>query len=144
MNNLNLAIVGSRSMVDYNFFSLMLMELIPSAKRANLIISGGAKGADSCGYKFARENNLKIKIFTPDWNLYGKKAGMMRNTDIISNSNMVIVFWDGKSAGTKDSIEKAKRTNKKLIVVYFKLLVSCYINEVPQFEAKLRKVMHYN
>ena len=58
-------------------------------------------------------------IFRPDWDRYGKAAGIIRNKDIVENSNMVIAFWDGKSKGTASSIELAKKMDKNLKIVYF-------------------------
>ena len=37
------------------------------------IISGGAKGADYLGERFAKENGYNLRIFKANWNKYGKK-----------------------------------------------------------------------
>jgi hypothetical protein len=45
-----------------------------------VIISGGAKGADSLGERYAQERGLEVKVFRADWDKYGKRAGILRNT----------------------------------------------------------------
>ena len=77
------------------------------------------------------KKHIKKLIFKANWkdmsppcvvkqNQYGEYnalAGMKRNTYIIENSDLVIAFWDGKSTGTKDSINKAKLLNKEIIII---------------------------
>jgi predicted Rossmann fold nucleotide-binding protein DprA/Smf involved in DNA uptake len=112
-----LAIVGSRNFDDY---ALLNEKLAPYKDVAGLVVSGGAKGADSLGEKWAKENNIPVKIFYPDWKKYGRAAGLVRNKEIINNAEVVIAFWDGQSSGTKSSIELAKKAGKKVEVVLFK------------------------
>lgn len=113
-----IAIIGSRSFNEYNKVKEVLNIAIKKLKDKDImIVSGGAKGADTLGEQYADDNNYKKNIIKPNWIKYGKIAGMIRNTEIIENSDLVIAFWDGKSPGTKDSISKAKNFNKKLIVV---------------------------
>ena len=47
-------------------------------------------------------------------------AGFMRNTDIINEAELVVAFWDGQSKGTKDSIDKAEKQNKRVLTITFK------------------------
>lgn len=51
---------------------------------------------------------------------------MIRNSLIIDSSELVIAFWDGKSKGTQDSIGKARKSGKKLIIVNTNSLVSFF------------------
>lgn len=83
------------------------------------IISGGAQGADSLAAKFARQNNIKLTEFLPDWENLGKAAGMIRNEKIISESNFVLAFYDGYSPGTKNSLNLARKMKKPTMIIYF-------------------------
>lgn len=114
-----IAIVGSRSFNDYEFLKKEVDKITYDITDEIKIISGGARGADSLAEKYANERNLKVEVIKPDWQKYGKIAGMLRNSDIIVCADIVIAFWDGKSPGTKDSINKAKKLNKKVIVINF-------------------------
>src|SRR5690606_22296767 len=124
LNTMKIAIIGSRTFLDYELLSDTIKNYL---SENNLIIksvvSGGAKGADTLAEKFALENTIEMIVFKPDWKRFGKRAGFMRNTLIIENSDVVFAFWDGKSSGTKDSIEKAKSLNKKVIITHYENLI---------------------
>jgi hypothetical protein len=113
---MKLAIVGSRDFDDYELVDKLCAHLVERFD-VNAIVSGGAKGADKLGERFARQYGLDMIVFKPDWQQFGKRAGYLRNVDIIEASNIVIAFWDGQSKGTKHSIDIATKAKKFLIVV---------------------------
>jgi len=112
------AIIGSRTFNDYNLLKKIMNE-IDESETIDIIISGGAKGADSLGEQYADEVGIEKLIFPALWEKYGRKAGPLRNTDIINNSDIVVCFWDGKSTGTLDSINKAKASKKDVHIIRF-------------------------
>jgi len=117
VNENNLAIIGSRNFNNYSYAKTKILEIIKNYKiPISKIISGGANGADKIAEIFAKKFNIPIEVISADWS-EGKKAGVIRNTDIIKKSDYVIAFWDGQSKGTLDSINKAKRLNKRLFIV---------------------------
>ena len=81
------------------------------------IVSGGAKGIDRCASDYAKEHDLKLTEFLPEYERYGRGAPLKRNLRIIEYEDLVIAFWDGKSRGTKFVIEQCRRQNKKVTVV---------------------------
>lgn len=109
---MRVAVIGSRGFDNYELVSKTLSNI-----DITLLISGGAKGADSLGERYANENNIETLIFKPDWEKYGKAAGMIRNTDIVDNAEFIVAFWDEISKGTKDSITKSEKLGKKILVV---------------------------
>jgi hypothetical protein len=115
---MKLAVVGSRTFNNYDLLKCKL-DVIHEKKVITCIISGGAKGADSLAEKWSKENNIETLIFKPDWDKYGKRAGFLRNEDIIKNSDAVVAFWDGISHGTKNDIDLAKKYNKPCLIVRF-------------------------
>ena len=120
---MKIGIIGSRTLTEneanYKILRDFLNECAPDYFLIEEIISGGAKGADSLAERWAHENNISCQIFKPDWNKHGKKAGLLRNHDIVNNSNMIIAFWDGKSHGTKYSLNLAKEQKKVTLIYYF-------------------------
>ena len=108
------AVIGSREFNDYEKLKEIL-SFFPITK----IISGGARGADSLSERYAKENGIPTEIYLAQWDLFGKKAGFMRNTTIVENSDIVIAFWNQKSKGTRDSIGKASKMKKNTFIVYF-------------------------
>ena len=115
---MKIAIVGSRTFSDYNLLERHINDI---AKSFNIIkiISGGANGADTLGEKYANINKIPTLILKPDWGKYGKGAGYIRNKDIINSSDKVVAFWDGKSKGTLNSINLAKKQNKLIQMIEF-------------------------
>lgn len=82
-----------------------------------LIISGGAKGADTLGERWAKDNQIDHLIYMAQWSLYGKEAGKARNTSIVKAAEVIIAFPTIDSRGTYDTIEKGK-LYQKLVYVF--------------------------
>lgn len=117
-----LAIIGSREFDNWNLLDDTLCDYFlgrDDAWRFNEIVSGGAKGADSLGAKWAKEQKIKLTEFLPDWDRFGKRAGFLRNEDIVKASDFVLCFWDGVSRGTGNSLSIAKRLKKPTLIIYF-------------------------
>ena len=116
-------IVGSRTFTDYELMKKKTDYLLSNiAKNDIVIISGGARGADSLAKRYAEENNYKYYEFKADWDTYGKSAGYRRNVEMqkyISQFDRrgIIAFWDGKSVGTKQNYDIAKRYDNKIITI---------------------------
>lgn len=85
------------------------------------VVSGKAKGADTLGEMYAKHYNQKIKEFPANWGEYGKSAGYRRNTEMAKYADACIVFWDGKSKGTKHMIDIAKKQGLILKIVIYDL-----------------------
>ncbi len=58
---------------------------------------------------YALEHGMKLTEFLPNYEKYGRIAPLKRNITIIENADMVLAFWDGKSRGTKFTIDKTKQ-----------------------------------
>ena len=116
---MKIAIAGSRHYNDYEqaakYIGMCLDNI--SATEKHIIISGGCKGADAIGERFAKEKGYEIQFFLAEWDKYGKAAGIVRNKKIAEAADIIICFWDEKSKGTKSLIEYAKEL-KKTIFVY--------------------------
>ena len=112
---MKLAIVGSRTFHDYEILKRNIISVI-SINKISEIISGGAIGADTLAERFADEYHIKKTIIKPEWNKYGRGAGLIRNTEIVKQSDFVFAFYK-KSKGTKDTIEKALKSNTPLFIV---------------------------
>ena len=129
MKELRVIIAGSRDFNDYKLLKKSAIEII--TKKTMLpdltrIISGGARGADTLGERFANEMGLEISRFIPDWDGLGKRAGYVRNAEMAKfavedgNYGVLIAFWDGQSRGTKHMIDLAKKYGLEVHVVNYK------------------------
>jgi len=59
-------------------------------------------------------DQASIITFTPEWDKYGKRAGAIRNQEIVNEADTIIAFWDGQSKGTKITIDMALKAGKPL------------------------------
>lgn len=78
-------------------------------------------GADGMAERYAKEYNYKLEIYPANWDKHGKSAGPIRNSEMIYGKypDGLISFWDGKSKGTKDVIQKAKDNNIQVRTVKY-------------------------
>lgn len=120
MKQVRLAIVGSRTFNNYSLAAAIIDKIAKEyGYTYTEIVSGGAKGADAIGELYADSNGLKKKIFPADWKTYGKRAGFIRNVDIIENCDVCICFWDGESHGTRHDIELCVQKHKPCHIYNF-------------------------
>lgn len=90
------------------------LAILKDGPMSMVIIEGGAKGADSFAAKWAKERaeiGVVHKCFPANWDRYGKRAGFMRNQQMLDEGkpDLVIAFWDGKSRGTAMMIDLARQ-----------------------------------
>lgn len=106
---MKVAVVGSRGLLVEN-----LENYLPDG--VTEIVSGGARGIDSCAARYAREHHIKLTEFLPEYNVYGRGAPLKRNLLIINYADEVIAFWDKTSRGTKFVIENCGKIGKKITI----------------------------
>ncbi len=104
---MKVAVIGSRNLVVQDLGKYLPEETME-------IVSGGAKGIDTCARKYALANGLKLTEFLPEYNRYGRGAPLKRNLQIIEYADCVLAFWDGQSRGTKFVIQHCKAQNKPI------------------------------
>lgn len=116
MENFKVIIAGSRGFSNYKLLKEKCNEYLREKRKEYniIIISGGARGADTLGEKYAQDEGFSLEVFPANWNKFGKSAGFIRNEQMAEIADALIVFWDGKSHGTKHMIEIME--NKKLLV----------------------------
>ena len=117
-NTKNIAIVGSRSFSNFDLLNEVMSEIIEKEGNFSNVVSGGAKGCDTLANEWAISNGVNIIVFLPKYKNFPSKKKWMapkeRNTLIVENSDIVLAFWDMKSTGTKDTIDKSVEINKKV------------------------------
>lgn len=80
------------------------------------VVSGTANGIDRRGEQWAAKNNIPIKQFPAEWDVYGKSAGYVRNYVMAQYADALIAIWDGKSKGTLNMINTMANLNKPIYV----------------------------
>lgn len=113
-------IAGSRDFCSEEHYKLLeaqMDQLVLSLGLPDEIVSGGARGADKLGERYASENGIGIARFVPDWDGLGKRAGFVRNQDMGNYGDTLVAFWDGQSKGTRHMIEFAIKRGLNVITV---------------------------
>lgn len=118
---MKLIIAGSR---DIQYLAELTIENIISyfmnRFKIKEVVSGGARGVDACGLDFAKTFDIKVTIFKPDWEQYGKAAGPIRNRQMAEYADALLLIWDGKSKGSKNMKEEMSKLSKPVYEVILK------------------------
>lgn len=100
---MRLIIAGSRSIGDDTFpviDAIITVARLPVSE----VVSGGARGADELGERWAAEHGVALRRFPADWKRYGRAAGHLRNWEMREYGEALLALWDGSSAGTRGMI----------------------------------------
>ena len=116
------AIVGSRKFPDEEMAKRVIEKVLDNpANPWATVISGGASGPDTWAEEMAGKMGNNFDPHLPEPEKHGGNfaaAAFARNSDIVAAADLVLAFWDGKSRGTKDTIDKAMKARKDTVVVY--------------------------
>lgn len=82
----------------------------------SIIIEGGARGADTIGFYWAKSRKVKNIRFPAKWEIHGKAAGPIRNLQMIEEGRPDIVVAFPGGPGTANMIAQAKQHNIKVIL----------------------------
>src|SRR3990167_1415276 len=106
---------GHRDKIAKDDDIISLLMKYPNAS----IVHGGAKGFDSQVHSVASALNKQIMVILPSYNLYGKKAPIIRNRYIVEIGDILVALYDGrKYGGTFHTINIAKRLNKPIVILH--------------------------
>lgn len=106
-----IAVSGTRTLTNETVRSLVYATLDKYAESITKVIEGGALGPDTFAKEWALDRNVPHKTYPADWSI-GRRAGPIRNVQLVAECDKVIAFWDGISPGTKHCIGEAKRKGK--------------------------------
>ena len=100
-------LAGSRDYTNYAQLCAFADQVLAGTEDIE-IVSGGARGTDAMGERYARERRYKLKVFPAEWKKWGAAAGPIRNAQMADYADALIAFWDGRSSGTRDMIRRAE------------------------------------
>lgn len=120
MSGSYVAIVGSRGYRDeLRVRHYVRHELEPD----DIVVSGGAQGPDSWAEDEAQKCGHVCCIYLPDYETHGRGAPLVRNSQIVTKCDFVVAFWNGTSRGTLDTIQKAIRAGKRVLIIPEPLII---------------------
>jgi hypothetical protein len=109
---MRIAIVGSRDFADLE----AVRRYVNSLPVDSVIISGATSGVDQTAEEAAQARGLQTLVFPPDWERHDELSEQRWNRMIIKNADLVTVFWNGYSRGTRRFIALVREMGKPLEV----------------------------
>lgn len=113
---MRILVCGGRDFSDSNLLNKFLNQYLSDIDDL-VIIQGDAKGADYLAKLWAVSNTVKFESFPADWKKYGKRAGYIRNTQMLNEGkpDIVVAFPGGK--GTQMMITLAEAAGVPVVNV---------------------------
>lgn len=106
-------VAGSREINDYQ---VVRQAIDDSRFLITEVVSGTARGVDRLGEQWARDNGVPVRRMPADWAQHGRSAGAIRNAQMAEYADALIAVWDGRSRGTKNMIDNARRRGMRVHV----------------------------
>jgi predicted Rossmann-fold nucleotide-binding protein len=99
-------VCGGRSYSDRKYLYAILNDL---AIQIDLIITGGANGADRLAAEWALDHSIDLVVYQARWKKWGRSAGHRRNHRMLMEGcpDLVIAFPGGP--GTNNMMQQAKK-----------------------------------
>lgn len=104
-------IAGSR---HYQNYEVVEQAIVDSGFNVTEVVFGGSRGVDKLGLDWAIKHGVTVKTFLADWERHGKGGGPIRNTQMASYADALILVWNGISHGSADMKRKAEK--RKLLI----------------------------
>ena len=110
---MRVAIVGSRHFPDLARVESYVGTL-PGGTR---LVTGSASGVDAAATRAARERGLSVQVVPASFEeARDQQAAAARNQRLIDQCDVLVAFWDGASAGTRATVERALDSGREVHV----------------------------
>ncbi len=116
---MKLLIYGSRGIQNRDTVFQAIDHYIVENGLPDAIITGDATGVDALARLYAHEHKIDLSVFPADWEKYGRKAGYVRNNDMVNACDRAIGIWDGKSPGaliTMRLLDESKSPSTVIVI----------------------------
>ena len=123
MRPLRVGVIGSRDVCNKSVvFSILKEHLNFGDVRVGVVHSGGARGVDSITRVYCKENEIPHVMWKPYFMLnkqakFTQEDFHIRDMQIIDNSDIVLIIYDGHSSDTRVAYDYAVRKQKQITEV---------------------------
>jgi hypothetical protein len=104
-------VAGSRDYKNDVLLESKMDKLLSKVDLPIRIVSGTQEGPDQFGEEYAQKRDFDLTRFEPNWTLFDKAAGPLRNEVMAWYSDALSLFWDGQSKGSRSMLNIATREN---------------------------------
>lgn len=106
-------VTGGRGYADKEYL-FRILDNLHSKRHFGMVIHGAAAGADSLAGQWARDRGVQEVVCPANWNVYGRRAGYLRNKAMANlRPDAVIVFPGG--VGTNMMVDIANDSGIEVI-----------------------------
>lgn len=112
---MNLIIAGSRDLTPIDLINRFAGKL-DRKYGVSHVVSGKARGVDTAGEFWAVEHGKQIIDMPADWDRHGKKAGILRNVEMLQQADIILVIMHNDSRGSTHMATIAKASGKPTYV----------------------------
>lgn len=123
---LRVLVCGSRTFTDREAVDAVLNGIAAATDRNLIVIHGAARGADRMAHDWTTLNDVPVLAFAANWNKYGKRAGFVRNSEMLEDGKPDVVW-----AFVDKPLSESKGT-KMMVDIACKGGVTCYVVEKHQ------------
>ncbi len=109
---------GYREFTNYKLFSRVLDNIFTAVSGKIELVSGGCRGTDTMAEAYAKQSNLPFSCFPAEWDKYGKRAGRLRNAEMVVYGDMLIAFMHRKAICTGHMLSLAQQHKIQPIYVF--------------------------
>ena len=119
MSDMRVLVTGSRKITpenaEYVRSVLGLFKTFHPRDRI-VIVEGGAQGVDLIASMWASAEGVATEKHTADWASYGKRAGSIRNQEMVDRGATVCIAFPGPgSVGTWDCVRRARKAGIRVV-----------------------------
>lgn len=114
---MRILVCGGRDYLDSQKVNEVLTPYMAPDARDLVIIQGDARGADGLAREWAKKHMIKCENFPAEWDKYGKRAGYIRNVQMLNEGkpDLVIAFPGGK--GTAMMVNLAEKAGVEVVII---------------------------
>lgn len=106
-------VCGGRHYNDIEFAHAAL-NVVHHKVGVDVVISGGAVGADYLGELWAEQHGIPVERYPAQWHVYGRSAGLRRNEQMLCEGKPDIVVALPGGRGTAYMVRIAKAASVKV------------------------------
>jgi hypothetical protein len=109
-----LLVTGGRKFADRDFLFAILNK-IDAKRRIDVLIEGGATGADRLARNWASARQVTFLTYEANWDRYGPNAGRIRNGEMFREGqpDLVVAFQGG--TGTLNMVRIAEQAGARVL-----------------------------
>lgn len=112
---MKILVCGGRDFQDKDYLFECLYNLYANNPHIELLIHGGARGADTLAGQWAETVGIKTVVYKAEWSTYGKAAGSIRNQLMLDSESPDVVLAFPGGNGTADMVRRSKSQGIEVI-----------------------------